>query len=286
MGENTEISWSDATFNPWEGCCKVSPGCDGCYAEARDNRLHHGDNWGKDAFRLAHKQSYWKQPVKWNAAAQASGIRKRVFCGSLCDVMEDRRDLDPIRDRLYELIVATPHIDWLLLTKRPQNYIRLLPGTWTSYEMPSNVWCGTTVENAYYLWRIKALKAIPAIILWLSIEPLLGPIPTLREHLDSINWVIVGGESGPAARPMHPDWVRDIRNQCIAAGVPFHFKQFGEWAPFHSGPISDLGRGQLETGGGHRLIDVGGYTMARVGKKAAGAMLDGREWRQFPEVRS
>lgn len=255
MGETTGISWTDATFNPWMGCAKVSPACRNCYAEAIVTGRMGLPVWGNEAPRQRTSRSYWQQPFNWNRNAEKEGRRRRVFCGSLCDVMEDRRDLDGIREDLYRLIQRTPWLDWLLLTKRPQNFIRLLPDEWQN-NPPANVWGLTTVESEEYLWRIEALKAFPFAIHGLSIEPLLEDLPGLRDHLQSIKWVIVGGESGRGARPMQPDWVRRIRDCCAELGIPFHFKQWGE----HNADLM------------------------RVGKKAAGHLLDGEEWRNVPRV--
>lgn len=273
MSENSKIEWTDNTFNPWEGCVKISPACDNCYAAARDNRLHQGANWGKDAARFPHTDSYWRQPLKWNRDAEASGKRARVFCGSLCDVMEDRPDLQRYRERLYLLIERTPNLDWLLLTKRPQNFRRFLPESWLETPLP-NVWGMTTVESNTYHWRIDALIATPFAIRGLSCEPLLENL-RIEKQLGTglINWVIAGGESGRSARPSHPDWIRSLRNQCQAAGVSFFFKQWGEYLPAgQDGSLDSAGR---------KVLNCSDIAM-RVGKKIAGAFLDGREWKEFP----
>jgi len=189
--------------------------------------------------------------------AEKEGLRKRVFCGSWCDVMEDRADLDYPRSRLFEEIKYTPWIDWLLTTKRPQNFRRFTPEYWHGqFGFPKNVWCITTVESPEYLWRADSVRATRAVVCALSIEPLLADIPTIGEHLDGIDWVIVGGESGPHARPMQADWARRIRDAAISRGIAFHFKQFGE----HN------------------------ENLVKIGKKNAGRMLDGREWLEFPKV--
>lgn len=281
MAENSKIEWCDHTFNPWEGCVKVSPECDHCYAEARDNRLHNGSNWGKDALRLYHTDAYWKHPLRWDREARAAGEPARVFCGSLCDVGEDRRDLDDYRRRVQVLIRQTPWLRWLLLSKRPQNFNRLF--TWTMDE--PNVWAGTTVGVRASLWRVDALRENPAPIKFLSIEPLLEDLGAL--DLTGIHWVIVGGESGRKARPMHPDWARSIRDQCVAAGVPFFFKQWGEWLPaegwYEDHPVSLSLRVWAD---GTGWVDDGsleGDWMARIGKKAAGRLLDGRTWDELPQ---
>jgi protein gp37 len=226
MAEETKIQWAHHTFNPWEGCVNVSPECDNCYAEARDRRMHGHENWGKDALRLFHVDSYWRSPLRWNREAEKSGERRRVFCGSLCDVMEWRDDLDVARAELYRLIEATPFLDWLFLTKRPQNYRRLLPPEWLLHARP-NLWLGTTVGVNASLWRIDTLKAAPAVVHFLSIEPLLENLPTLGEHLDGISWAIFGGESGRRARPCDINWIRDGMGQCELTGTARFVKQLG-----------------------------------------------------------
>jgi protein gp37 len=224
MGQTT-ISWADFTLNSWWGCTKISSGCDRCYADTFSHRL--GMNlWGKDAERRFFGDQYWRQPLRWNAQAEKQQKRLRVFCGSMCDIMEDREDVKPHRERLYALIQQTPWLDWLLLTKRPQNFRRFLPAAWLQTPQP-NVWLMTTVESSDYLWRIDALKSVPAVVRGLSIEPLLEDLPTLGEYLNGIAWVIVGGESGHGARPLHPDWVRRIRHECSLRDIAFHFKQAG-----------------------------------------------------------
>ena len=223
--QNTKIEWAHDTFNPWEGCVKISPGCDDCYTATRDQRFDNGAHSGKDAPRLHHGDAYWRQPLAWNRAAERAGQSRRVFCGSLCDVMEDRRDLDADRERLYQLIEDTPFLDWMLLTKRPQNYRRLLPAHGLE-EPPENVWILTTVENADYLWRIEELLRVPAAIYGVSFEPLLGPI-TLGPLADKIDWAIIGGESGAGARHFNLDWARTLMAECRAARVKAFVKQIG-----------------------------------------------------------
>jgi protein gp37 len=283
VGEDSKIEWTHHTFNPWWGCVKVSPACDRCYAESFSRRVGFSDTgaqfpiWGKDSSRRFFGDKHWAEPVKWNRDAEKAGERRRVFCASMADVMEDRQDLNPSRVRLYNLIDDTPWLDWLLLTKRPQNFRRFLPKTWLKEPRP-NVWGMTTVESDEYHWRAFELLKTPFVIRGLSVEPLLAPLDldkyelvcrawrhgfTIGTYLD---WVIVGGESGHGARPMNPQWVRSIRNQCVAAGVAFHFKQWGEHAPvsgaaFHIAP-----------------------PMEHVGKKKAGRILDGRTWDEMPAV--
>lgn len=292
MGENSAIEWTDHTFNPWIGCTKVSPGCDHCYAETlATNRL--GVAWGPHAERRRTAESTWRQPLAWNRKAAREGKRARVFCASLADVFDNQVPVK-WRDDLWTLIAETPHLDWLLLTKRPQNISQMLPGAWRNEAWP-NVWLGTTVEHqAEADRRIRHLLAVPAKVRFLSCEPLLGPVDLRhlpswapRDNFDAlmsdgisdarIHWVIAGGESGPGARPMHPEWARALRDQCAAAGVPFFFKQWGDWMPRRQ--AHELGVIGARTGHPWGLCQP---DMAQVGKKRAGALLDGREHREIP----
>ena len=222
MAETT-IEWADFTFNPWTGCTKVSPGCDHCYAEGWAKRSGHVE-WGPHAARRRTAAATWQAPLKWNLAAAQAGRRARVFCASLADVFDNHPSIKlGWRDDLWKLIAATPHLDWLLLTKRPQNVGRFVPGWMGPHSWPSNVWLGTTAENQAEADRRTAhLARIPARVRFLSCEPLLEGI---KPNLDGIHWVICGGESGPGARPMHPDWARSLRDQCAMEGVPFFMKQ-------------------------------------------------------------
>jgi len=227
----------------------VSPACDNCFAKA-DTKRYGFCEWGKDVPRRVTSLKYWEQLSKWNRDAQREGARKRVFVGSWCDLMEDRPELQMIREQLCGLIEENLCLDFLLVTKRPQNFRRFLPAAWLDSPRP-NVWGMTTVENADYKWREKALLDTPFAVRGLSMEPLLGPV----EIDPRIDWVITGGESGPRARPSDPDWFRSLRDQCATAGVSFFFKQHGEYRDF-----------------------------VKLGKKAAGALLDGREWREVPNA--
>lgn len=238
MAETTGIPWCDATFNAWEGCVKISPGCDGCYAAARDERLHHGENWGMDAARYPHTDAYWKQPLKWDKEAFHAGVRKRVFCGSLMDIMEDRRDLDQHRARVFDLIRHTSCLDWLLVTKRPMNFRRLLPKEWLK-SMPQNVWGITTVESQDYTWRIDELLKIPFAIHGVSYEPALGYVDFSPWLARGLNWVIVGGESdqrGHVAREFRLAWARRTVLDCDKYLRAVFVKQLGS-APASSIPL-------------------------------------------------
>jgi len=246
MGDTTEISWADKTFNPWTGCTKVSPACTHCYAESWAKRTGIV-KWGDSAERRRTSESNWKDPIKWNRVAMISGERKRVFCASLADVFEDREELKPWRKELFELIGATPMLDWLLLTKRPENILRMMGESCprgSSHGLRSHLFLGTTVESQDQARRIDYLvNCRPwARVLFLSVEPMLGPLdlfPWLHapdetfghDYNLGIDWVICGGESGGHARPMNPAWATSLRDQCVDAGVPFHFKQWGEWSP-------------------------------------------------------
>lgn len=221
MGETTGIAWTNHTFNVAWGCTKVSPGCDNCYAATLSKRYGF-DLWGKDNDRRFFGDKHWIEPIRWNNQALKDGVRRQVFCGSMCDVMEDRADMVVPRWSLYQLIESTPQLDWQLLTKRPQNFRRFLPEHWIAAPRP-NVWLMTTVENQDYVWRIDELLKVRSAVHGLSCEPLLGPLELPR--LSELSWVITGAESGPGARPMNEDWVRSLRDQCEAAGTAFFYKQ-------------------------------------------------------------
>jgi protein gp37 len=288
MAEMTKISWADATFNPWIGCQKVSRGCVHCYAEELMDKRYGRVQWGPTGTRVRTAASNWRQPLRWNRQAFAAGERKRVFCSSLADVFEDRPELDTWRRDLAQLITATPHLDWLLLTKRPENAKQMIYEMWfPDAAWPKNYWLGTSVEDRKSgLPRIDVLRGVPAPLRFLSVEPLvedIGPI-----DLSGIGWVIVGGESGAAASPMHPAWARSVRDQCIAAGVPFLFKQWGQWSPIDQPWEQDSPKRLADNerwcnrAGGHGFHGDEVWRMRKVGKESAGAVLDGREWHEFP----
>lgn len=346
MAENSKIQWTHHTFNPWRGCTKVSPGCAHCYAETLSGRNPKTLGvWGPNGTRVVAAESYWREPLKWDAAAKTAGERHRVFCASLADVFEDwqrpmvdsqgremqrggnwpRNDgpcsaagpvtMGDVRKRLFLLIAATPNLDWLLLTKRPEGITHRIVeaqykmtdpelGAWTE-AIERNVWLGTSVENqAVADERIPLLLTAPAAVHFLSMEPLLSEVRLKPEwmphkfnrepscdhcetcvgrpgwlesrpdrHGPFVSWVIVGGESGPGARPMHPDWARSLRDQCRAAGVPFHFKQWGEFIHPHPTEL------RLSPA---PVTEWEGIMIQRVGKKEAGRLLDGRTWDELP----
>lgn len=346
MAENSKIEWTHHTANLWHGCTKVHEGCDNCYAETLSKRWNR-DIWGNDKPRMVIK-SVWKDFFRYQEIAAAAGEIHRVFVGSMMDIFEkpmpftnskgefaiDGSDgsnilTDHLRDRYFEEIVPhTPNLLHLMLTKRPSNINKYIPESWKE-NPPVNVMFGTSPVN-----QKTADTLIPQLLQvkgkrFLSIEPLLGPVDLMREWgafqdgnnsalrkkwLDGIDWVIVGGESGHGARPMHPDWVRSIRDQCQAVGVPFFFKQWGNWLPFEEdaqppfwnrssdGCLFD-GHGMnfidAETGdpgkwnGGKWMDGLDAFLMCEennsdkcmflnVGKKEAGRMLDEKIYDAFP----
>ena len=311
MSANTKIEWADHTFNPWIGCTKISPACDHCYAEADFAHRRKVVQWGAGQPRKRTAPSTWAQPLKWNREAERLGIRYRVFCASLADVFDNEVPQE-WRDDLFMLIEQTPHLDWLMLTKRIGNVGNMLPVPFDFDRHYPNVWLGATICSQAEADRdVPKLLRVPAAKRFLSIEPLLGSVdlklmqyehsgefaPDGREYVNtrrrSIHWVIVGGESGHGARPMHPDWARSLRDQCQAAGVPFLFKQHGEWlaTEFCDDDMAMIPSrrtvyvrkdGSFHDGGAGVDFFGGNKETAWVGKKAAGRLLDGREWNEVP----
>lgn len=238
MGEDTKIEWCTHTFNGWVGCQKVSPACDHCYAEGWAKRTGNAQLWTGERRRTS--DANWRKPLAWNKAAAGASERPRVFCASLADVFDNQAQSD-WREALWRLIDQCRSMDWLLLTKRPQNISKMLP---TGVDLPAwpwpHVWLGTTVENQEEAdRRIPHLLATPAAVRFLSCEPLLGTVDLtaiprtqsdgfmrpLDGRFNRLDWIIAGGESGPKRRPMDLAWMRSLRDQCEAAGVPFFGKQ-------------------------------------------------------------
>lgn len=256
MSENSAIEWTKHTFNPWLGCIQVSPGCENCYAEALVTKRFKLPVWGpaKTTVRKRTGAANWREPLRWNRAAEKEGGHDFVFCSSLADVFEDHPSLNAWREELFDLIEQTPHLTWQLLTKRPRNINGMLSVSWR-HQPRANVWFGATVEDTKRASeRIAYLLDVPAAVRFLSVEPLLEPLDLTRvpvfeqggpsdlvttldalrghvtgsaEALPSIGWVIVGGESGPGARPFHTGWARSLVAQCRGAGVPVFVKQMG-----------------------------------------------------------
>lgn len=294
MGKSTAIEWTDHTANFWWGCFKVSPGCQHCYAETWAKRTGKSI-WGpvKTTAREL-KKAIWKELLKWNAQAKEEGKRRRVFVQSMADFFEDHPQVKEWRWEALALMQSCTWLDFQVLTKRIENVVWMIEtspshslsdaGMW--FDNYPHIWIGTSVENQEQAdKRIPELLQVPAAVRFLSCEPLLGPLdledlayeaagPVWAGYNRLVDWVIVGGESGHNARPMHPDWARKIRNQCVEAGVPFLFKQWGEWLPLASADEADNYRGQLR--------DCGRFV--KVGKHAAGRLLDGREWNEFPTI--
>lgn len=325
MSDYTRIEWADHTWNPWEGCQKVGLGCDHCYAEARNARFAGGTaiNWGPGAPRRRTSAANWRKPLLWDARhaafAAVHGRRQRVFCASLADMFDNAVPLEWFVDVL-EVWRRTPNLDKLVLSKRIGNATHRLEAaldhllargdrdssstaqwlaSWLEGNAPADIWLGATVVNQCEADRdIPKLMRVPATMRFLSMEPLLGHVDvfSVAGAPTMIDWVIAGGESGPGARPMHPDWPRSLRDQCAAAGVPFLFKQHGEWAT----GSGDFGAGRYETAAVardgrvvHGGFDAAGYPAGasradgwsmihRAGKRHAGRLLDGVQHDEFP----
>jgi protein gp37 len=294
VGENSAIQWTDHTFNPWIGCTRVSPGCVNCYAESFARRYGMAE-WGPQAQRVRTSAANWRKPLAWNRKAEQEGRRYKVLCASLADVFEKNDQLVDWRTDLWRLIDSTPWLDWLLPTKRPENIPDMAPVLWfDAGRWPANLWIGTSVETQEQAdKRIPALLDIPAPVRFLSCEPLLGPLdlflylvthfaaddPRHEPWRNGVEWVIAGGESGPQARPMHENWVRSLRDQCQAAGVPFFFKQWGQWLPADQRP-DDWYNGGTITLAADKQTE--GCFIRVASKHAAGRRLDGREWNEMP----
>lgn len=235
MVKNSKIEWTDHTFSPWIGCSSVSDACKFCYAEAMAKRYGWAE-WGNHPRKLT-SFANWKKPLQWarvagvNAAAaadrgEAPPPRPRVFCASLSDVFDNQAP-DEWRDRLWQMIDRTPELDWMLLTKRPQNIMKMIPKIWRS-ELPRHIWVGITAENqTEYDRRTDALQGVPASVHFVSYEPALGPLDITHRLYPTM--IICGGED--RARPGRPtneqflQWARDLRDQCLPRGVKFFFKQ-------------------------------------------------------------
>lgn len=257
--KDTKIQWADHTFNPWRGCQKVHSGCKNCYAETRSNRF--GEDFANQ--RIVLSDAGWKAPLKWNSEAEVAGIRQRVFCASLADVFEEwagpmldhhgaqifygsedhAMTMNCARSDLFNLIDSTPNLDWLLLTKRPENVGRMwknpdvtFPADFEARVGRRNVWIGTSVSNQATaentlpeLLRVRDLSPV----LFVSAEPLIDAVD-LTPWLGMLDWVIVGGESGPGSRDCRVEWIYDLIDQCASTGVPCFIKQLGSSATHSS----------------------------------------------------
>jgi protein gp37 len=307
VGSETKISWADKTFNPYWGCEHVSPACDHCYAEAWAKRTGF-DCFGPGKAPRTFGDAHFNEPVKWNLMAINNNTRYRVFCGSMCDIFQDRFDVNYERARLWHIIKQTPFLDWMILTKRPELISDILPEEFIQNEI-RNIIIGVTAENQ----KMADLR-IPKI-LWLpfrrfvSFEPLLqvvnaepylnGINPHWSGHADEdparpmLDWVICGAENGPNARPTHPTAFVSLRDQCLRYRIPFHFKGWGEWTWLDWPHVSQkAGDAWVWTDGTvHMIIGKempsnmdGCVLMRRVGKKTTGRVMGGREWLEFPRA--
>ena len=227
MGDNSAIEWTDATWNPVTGCTKISPGCKNCYAERLAMRLRAmGNQRYRNGFSVTLHHDLLNLPLKWSRP-------RRIFVNSMSDLFHEAVP----DDFISQVFEAMKRADWhvfQILTKRSHRLAALAAGlSWAP-----NIWQGVSVENAGHISRIRDLQTVGAAVRFLSVEPLLGPIHHLP--LDGVHWVIVGGESGPGRRAMEPAWAREIRDQCVRAGVPFFFKQWGGRTPKAGGRVLDL----------------------------------------------
>jgi protein gp37 len=243
MAENSTIEWTDATWNPVTGCTKISPGCAHCYAETFAERFRgvKGHPY-QQGFDLKLWENRIELPLQWKKP-------RRIFVNSMSDLFHEDVP-DGFIERVFDTMRSAPHHTFQVLTKRAERLERWTSGNFSPENWPANVWLGVSVENEDYLWRVSHLLRTPARVRFLSVEPLLGWLRLDRQILAGIDLVIVGGESGPRARRMHAEWAIDIQRQCAEAGVTFFFKQWGSY-------------------------DSDGK---RVGKKAAGRLLDGHAW--------
>lgn len=343
MAANSKIEWTQHTFNPWIGCTKMHAGCTHCYAEADQDIRRGRAKWGPHGTRSRTSDANWREPLKWNRAAEKAGERHRVFCASLADVFEDwdgpiiaggkqpvylgkdgrasrgpadRMTMDDMRRDLFALIDATPHLDWLLLTKRPENVRRMwaisvhevtrsgVHEGFLEQTYRPNVWLGTSISDQPTAedWILRLLECRDlAPVLFLSAEPLIGPIdfddlpfPVFaydayedclnksgRVRVSAIDWVIVGGESGPHARTCDREWIQGIIDQCSEAGVPCFVKQLGaRCVREHARRHADAGEAYLPHG----------YVIERPGSRLAChagwfnfADKKGGDWSEWPE---
>lgn len=269
MAENTAISWATHTFNPWIGCTKVSTGCANCYAETLMDTRWKRASWGRQGTRVRTSDANWRKPLGWDRKAREAGVRARVFCASLADVFEDSTSMpldqheivQKARADLWTLIESTPSLDWLLLTKRPENVRYLVPSTWLDTYWfvdhsghlrhhngwPENAWLGTSIENQKVAAeRLLHLISVNAQTRFVSAEPLLGPVQLGQPLRDGfIDWVIIGGESGPKARPMFVEWVHDLVVECEGRAA-VHVKQTGDHLARKLGLSHSAGANQRE----------------------------------------
>lgn len=283
VANKSSIEWTESTWNPTTGCDRTSPGCDHCYALTMARRLKamgnpkyqvdgdiktSGPGFGitthRDQLALPHS---WKSP-------------RTIFVNSMSDLFHPEVP-DEFIAEVFQVMVDTPRHTYQVLTKRSQRLSKIAP----KLPWPDNVWMGVSVENDRYTFRANHLREVPAAVRFISAEPLLGPLPSL--DLLCIDWLIAGGESGPGARPMHPDWVRNLRDRCITANVAFFFKQWGAWAPNReNGAVPVALDGEFVSEIPMAAVPGSPVTMRRIGKGAAGRRIDRRVWSQMPKTRA
>ena len=238
MGDRSAIEWTDATWNPVTGCTKVGAGCDNCYAERFAERFRGVPGHAyEQGFDLMLHPKRLDQPLRWSKP-------RRIFVNSMSDLFH-KGVPEEYADRVFDVMERTDRHTFQILTKRSTRMAKYLRNRYAESPPPAHIWCGVSIEDRTKLSRLRHLREAPAAVRFLSLEPLLGPLPDL--DLNGIGWVVVGGESGPGARPMHADWAREIRDLCLGAAVPFFFKQWGGLRP-----------------------------------KSNGRTLDGRKWSQWP----
>jgi protein gp37 len=342
MGEITAISWTNHTWNPWIGCTKVSPGCTNCYAEIQNQRYRWTTGWGPGKERHITSGSNWNEPLRWAKKARTGGRREKVFCASLADVFDHEAPVFARRSLWQIIRSTSDILDWQLVTKRPHRIEHVMheDGLEHDFFLNNRAWLITSTEDQeWFDKRVPALLKISAAVHGISAEPLLGAIDARRYlrptpcsvcngsvsipvpgenggkpcpaclvsksgqgYTNSLDWVIVGGESQSGARPMHPDWARSLRDQCLAFGVSLFFKQWGEWIEVGTGtshPILDVGRQPPPIDSKNRIISLDGHVpecdkdmrveskyrwVTHIGTKTSGSTLDGQEWKQFPKV--
>ena len=265
MGQHTKIQWTDHTFNPWIGCQKASTGCENCYAETYAMRFS-PNHWGPHQTRRPAAEITWTKPRHWNKTAERTGRRAKVLCASLADVFDSQGPSD-LRNRLWQLVRETPHLDWQVLTKLPQNLPAMLPDTFPQ-DYP-NLWLGISAENQEeYDRRWPLLAHAPATILFVAYEPALGPL-TVLNHDPKPDWLIWAGESGRKARTMNAQWARNITAECLQLQIPVYAKQ---WGTYRANPLV----AELQ----HSLEQAKAIDPPQNGP--GGALLDGTPYRQLP----
>ncbi|TWU46500.1 DUF5131 family protein [Rubripirellula reticaptiva] len=269
----SEIEWTDETWNPVTGCTQISPGCENCYALRMSRRLQAmGQPNYRNGFELTTHDHVLDKPLSWRSP-------RKVFVNSMSDLFH--RDV-PIEfvERVLDVCRRAHWHQFQILTKRSQRLAKIA----SKLDWPTNVWMGVSVESQSYTFRVDHLREVPAEVRFVSFEPLIGPVNQV--DLRGIHWAIVGGESGPGARPSHPDWFRRLRDICEKSDTAFFFKQYGDYAPAPAGTdekrlvrIGKMGNIRDPEDSKQRKTDA---TVVRMGKGRAGRTLDGKTWDAYP----